>query len=115
VVNRCLCEIVRCGQRETCGMISQRRFSSWWSRSYCILWCIWRKRNNRCFEDSSMTREELLHFFLVTLYSWTTGWLAPQAISFVDFLSFFSFSLVPFVYSQCTKGCAPLCFFDIIF
>jgi hypothetical protein len=42
--------------------------------------------------DVSRTQEELLHFFLVTLFSWTTGWLAPQAISFVDFLSFFSFS-----------------------
>jgi hypothetical protein len=38
------------------------------------------------------TRDELLHLFLVTLYSWTTGWLAPRAISFVDFLSLFSFS-----------------------
>jgi hypothetical protein len=50
------------------------------------------ERNNRCFEDSPRTREELLHFFLVTLFSWTTGWLAPRVISFVDFLSLFSLS-----------------------
>jgi hypothetical protein len=85
--------------------------ASWWTAGrtrsavvwkmvpHCILWCIWRERNNRCFEDSPRTREELLHFFLVTFFSWTTGWLAPRAISFVDFLSFFSLSLVPFVYS----------------
>jgi hypothetical protein len=47
---------------------------------------------NRCFEGLSRTREELLHFFLVTLFSWTTGWLAPRVISFVDFISFFSLS-----------------------
>jgi hypothetical protein len=50
-------------------------FASWWteghSRSaivwkmvpHCIMWCIWRERNNICFEDSSRSREELLHFF----------------------------------------------------
>jgi hypothetical protein len=78
--------------------------ASWWTAGrtrsavvwkmvpHCILWCIWRERNNRCFKDSPKTREELLHFFLVTLYSWITSWLAPRAISFVDFLSLFSLS-----------------------
>jgi hypothetical protein len=82
----------------------QEFLASWWTRGrsssaivwkmvpHCILWCIWRERNNRCFEDTSRSQEELLHFFLVTLFSWTTGWLAPQVISFVDFLSFFSLS-----------------------
>ena len=64
----------------------------WKMAPHCILWCIWRERNNRCFEDLSRTREELLHFFLVTLYSWTTGWLALRVLSFVDILSFFSLS-----------------------
>jgi hypothetical protein len=60
-------------------------FASWWSggrsRSavvwkmvpHCIMWCIWSERNNKCFEDSSRSQEELLHFFLFTLYTWTTG------------------------------------------
>jgi hypothetical protein len=42
--------------------------------------------------DVSRTREELLHFFPDTLFTWTTDWLAPPVISFVDFLSFFSIS-----------------------
>jgi hypothetical protein len=78
--------------------------ASWWTAGcmrstvvwkmvpHCILWCIWRERNNKCSEDSPRTREEFLLFFLVTLFSWTTGWLAPQAINFVGFLCLFSFS-----------------------
>ena len=78
--------------------------ASWWSSGrtrsavvwkmvpLCIMWCIWSERNNRCFEDSSRSREELFHFFLVTLYTWTAGWLAPRVISFIDFLSYFSSS-----------------------
>jgi hypothetical protein len=65
----------------------------WKMVPHCILWCIWREQNNRCFEDSSRTRDELLHFFLVTLSSWTTGWLFPRVISLVDF--FFLFSPFP--------------------
>ena len=78
--------------------------ASWWLGSrtrsavvwkmvpHCIMWCIWSERNNRCFEDSSRSREELLHFFLFTLYTWTAGWLAPRVISFTNFLSYFSSS-----------------------
>jgi hypothetical protein len=56
----------------------------------CIMWCIWSERNLRCFEDSSRSIEDLLHFFMYTLFSWTAGWLAPRAISFSEFLSLFS-------------------------
>jgi hypothetical protein len=77
-------------------------FAYWWSggrsRSVmvwkmvhlCLMWCIWRKRNARCFEDSSRSFEDMLHYFLFTLYAWTTGWLALTVISFLDFLSRFS-------------------------
>ena len=107
-----LCWVMPCSVKEL--------FASWWlsgrSRSVvvwkmvplCIMWCIWRDRNARCFEDSLRSSEDLLHFFLFTLFTWTAGWLASWVISFFDFLSFFSSS--PFVYSLCTKGCAPLRF-----
>jgi hypothetical protein len=62
----------------------------WKMVTHYIMWCIWRERNNRCFEGSLRSREELLQVFLFTLYSWTTGWLAPRFICFTDFLSYFS-------------------------
>jgi hypothetical protein len=77
-------------------------FACWWTggctRSavvwkmipLCLMWCIWRERNARCFEDSVRSFEEILHYFLFTLYTWTAGWLAPIVISFPDFLSRFS-------------------------
>jgi hypothetical protein len=53
----------------------------------CLMWYIWRERNARCFEDSTRSFEEILHYFLLTLYTWTAGWLDPLVISFPDFLS----------------------------
>jgi hypothetical protein len=57
----------------------------------CLMWCIWRERNARCFEDTTRSFEGILHCFLFTLYAWAAGWLDPLVISFQDFLSHFSF------------------------
>jgi hypothetical protein len=50
-------------------------FACWWTggRSwsvvvwkmvpFCLLWCLWRERNDRNFEDKEMTIEELITFF----------------------------------------------------
>jgi hypothetical protein len=77
-------------------------FACWWSSGrsrsavawkmipLCLMWCIWRERNARCFDDTSRSFEELLHYFMFTLYTWTAAWLAPDVISFSDFLFHFS-------------------------
>jgi hypothetical protein len=36
----------------------------------CLVWCIWKERNVRCFEDSSRSFVEILRYFLFTLYTW---------------------------------------------
>jgi hypothetical protein len=56
----------------------------------CLMWCLWRERNDRTFEDQERTLEELKSFFFFTLFSWTAAYLAPLAISFSDFLVLFS-------------------------
>jgi hypothetical protein len=93
--------------------------ASWWSSGcsrsaviwkmvpLCIMWCIWSERNLRCFEDSSRSIEDLLHFFMFTLFSWTAGWLAPRVLSFSEFLSLFPFPLAP-LYTPCLLRVAPL-------
>jgi hypothetical protein len=54
---------------------SKELFACWWSggrsRSavvwkmapLCLMWCIWREHNARCFEDSSRSFEDLKHYF----------------------------------------------------
>jgi hypothetical protein len=80
-------------------------YASWWTEgrsrsavvwkmiSLCLMWCLWSERNARCFEDSTRTSEELIHFFFFTLLTWMAAWLAPLVISFSDFLFLFSFSI----------------------
>jgi hypothetical protein len=54
----------------------------WKMVSLCMMWCIWRERNIRCFEDTWQSFEEILHYFLFTPYTWAAGWLVPLVISF---------------------------------
>jgi hypothetical protein len=91
-----LCRVMPSSVRELlacwCSGGRTRNAVVWKMIHLCLMWCIWRERNVRCFEDSSRSFEEILHYFLFTLYTWTAGWLAPLVISFPDFISLLSFS-----------------------
>jgi hypothetical protein len=44
----------------------------------CLLWCLWREKNDRSFEDRERTLVELKSFFFFnTLYTLTTAFVAP--------------------------------------
>jgi hypothetical protein len=52
-------------------------FACWWTGGHsqsatvwkmvplCLLWCLWRERNARCFEDLERSLEELKSFFFL--------------------------------------------------
>ena len=42
----------------------------WMAVPYRLMWCIWRERNNRCFEDFERTIADLKLFFFKTLLDW---------------------------------------------
>ena len=38
---------------------------------HCLMWCIWKERNSRCFEDSDCSMPDLkLLFFRTLIYVW---------------------------------------------
>jgi hypothetical protein len=59
----------------------------WKMVPHCIMWCLWSERNRRYFNDSESSREELLHFFFTTLFTWAAAWLVLRVITYSDFLS----------------------------
>jgi len=57
----------------------------------CLLWCLWRERNHRSFEDLERSSAELESFcFFFTLFTWTAAFVAPWELSFHNFLVLFS-------------------------
>jgi hypothetical protein len=45
----------------------------------CILWCLWRERNDRRFEDRERILEELKSLFFITLYFWIAAYFSFSA------------------------------------
>ena len=75
-------------------------FACWWSggrsRSaiiwkmvpLCIVWWLWLENNERCFEDSKRSLEELTAFFFYMIYTWTAAWLTPLGLVWMGQFSF---------------------------
>ena len=75
-------ELLRCCQ----GSFSRHRKGYIWSIiPHCLLWCLLRERNSRCFEDIERSILELKQLFFRTLRDWFA--LQNQSFpSFIDFL-----------------------------
>ena len=43
----------------------------WIAVPHCLMWCIWKERNSRCFEDNDCSMPDLkLLFFRTLIYVW---------------------------------------------
>ena len=41
-----------------------------WLLSYCLMWCLWRERNDQCFEDFEWYLPDLKLFIFKTVLDW---------------------------------------------
>ena len=57
----------------------------------CLMWCIWKERNNRCFEDSERAIPDIKLLFFRTLLEWFSVW-RNHSFSLLDLLDFCNFS-----------------------
>ena len=48
-----------------------RNIGVWRFVSHCFLWCLWRERNARCFENSERSILDIKFFFFRTLLEWS--------------------------------------------
>jgi hypothetical protein len=58
----------------------------WKAIPHCLMWCLWRERNARTFEDCERNVLELKLVFFRTLFDWMT---TTGLLSFLSFLEFF--------------------------
>jgi len=63
---------------------------AWWLAPLCLLWCIWRERNARLFEDVETSMVELRKRLLNMLYILIASHHYLNDFTFVDFLNLFS-------------------------
>jgi hypothetical protein len=63
---------------------------TWRMVPLCVMWCIWRERNARNFEDRELSLLELKKKVIQTLFSWRFMWHSPQVSTIAEFLDFCS-------------------------
>ena len=76
-------------------LASQLWLSSKWLYlvHHCLLWCLWRERNSRCFEDIERSIPDLKLLFFRTLRDWLFALQNQSFPSFIDFLDSCNFCI----------------------
>ena len=55
--------------------------------SLCLMWCIWKERNQQTFEDLDRSKDHLLAIFFGSLFDWARAWGLTSSDSLPLFLS----------------------------
>ncbi|KAL0006957.1 hypothetical protein SO802_008459 [Lithocarpus litseifolius] len=65
------------------GKLSSR---IWNLAPLCLMWCLWKERNGRTFEDMESSDDQLLASFSGTLFDWSRAWGLTSSDSLPLFL-----------------------------
>jgi len=60
----------------------------WRLTPLCLMWCIWRERNARSFEDREMAMLELKKMMFQSLYTWIIVFIRFSVSNFSEFCYF---------------------------
>ena len=66
-------------------------YGCWRMVPHCVMWCLWRERNARHFEDSERSIVDLKLLFFQTLYGWVNslGFCSINSITeLIDYCTF---------------------------
>ena len=76
------------------GSFGRHRNGCIWSiNPHCLLRCLWRERNSRCFEDTERSIPDLKLLFFRTLRDWLFALQNKSFPSFIDFLESCNFCI----------------------
>jgi hypothetical protein len=88
VMPRRIVDVLACWQ----GRLGRHKnWVLWNAIPHCVLWCIWRERNDRTFEGCERNILDLKILLLRTLFDWMT---ATSLFSFSNFLEFLDYCFV---------------------
>ena len=76
----------------------------WLIVAHYLMWCLWRERNSRCFEDIERSIPDLKSFFFSTLLDWLVAMQNQSFPSYFDFLDSCNF-----VFELLTPCTLPVC------
>ena len=74
------------------GLFGKRSNGGTWKAvPLCLMWCLSRERNARCFWGQELSVVKRKELFLKSLYNWTLLSPTSSVVGFLEFLDFLSF------------------------
>ena len=64
------------------AFMSKRREKAQRAAPLCLMWTLWKERNERVFNDIKRSDQALKHSFLYTFVNWGRGYLEDLSLSF---------------------------------
>ena len=64
------------------AFMSKRREKAQRAAPLCLMWTLWKERNERVFKDIKRSDQALKHSFLYTFVNWGRGYLEDLSLSF---------------------------------
>ena len=61
-------------------------YKLWRAVPHCVLWCIWREQNSRCFEGKEQSISELKSLFFHILLEWSSSFNLFPCSNFLEML-----------------------------
>ena len=66
--------------------MSKRREKAWRADPLCLMWALWKERNERVFNNIERSNQALKHYFLYTFVNWGKVYLEDHSLSMIDFI-----------------------------
>ena len=66
--------------------VSKGNEKAWRAAPFCLMWTLWRERNERVFNDNERTDQALKLSFLYTFVNWGRVYLEDHSLSLFDFI-----------------------------
>ena len=68
------------------AFVGKRREKAWRVVPICLMWTLWKERNERAFNDIERSNQALKHSFLYTLVNWVRVFIDDHTLSMIDFI-----------------------------
>ena len=67
--------------------VGKKREKAWRAALLCLMWTLWKERNERAFNDIEQLDQALKHSFLYTLVNWVRVFIEDHTLSMIDFIN----------------------------
>ena len=69
--------------------MSKRNEKAWRAVTLCLMWTLWKERNERVFKNIEQSDQSLKLSFLYTFVNWGRMYLEDHSLSLFDFIEWF--------------------------